>query len=132
MTYCVAHYIMVIRNQERGDDMKKDEIVSGFLGELRRGNVVLCVLAMLGEATYGYGLIEKLSDTGISVEANTLYPLLRRLEGQGLLQSTWNTDTAKPRKYYELTEFGKEVKQQMKEEWLEIGRKMNDILEGEI
>ena len=109
--------------------MNKDEIVSSFLGELRRGTVILCVLANLRETTYGYGLIEKLSQTGISIEANTLYPLLRRLEGQGLLQSVWNTDGAKPRKYYELTEFGKDVLSELKKHWFETTQNMNQILE---
>ena len=110
--------------------MNKEDIVSSFLGELRRGTVILCVLANLGEPTYGYGLIEKLSKTGISIEANTLYPLLRRLEGQGLLQSLWNTDSAKPRKYYNLTALGKEVLDELKKHWSDTVQNMNDILEG--
>ena len=61
--------------------LDKNEIVANFSQELRRGTLILCVLANLKETTYGYGLIEKLSQTGISIEANTLYPLLRRLEG---------------------------------------------------
>ncbi|MCL1793266.1 MAG: PadR family transcriptional regulator [Oscillospiraceae bacterium] len=110
--------------------MNKDEIVNSFLGELRRGTVILCVLANLRESTYGYGLIEKLSQTGISIEANTLYPLLRRLEGQGLLFSKWNTNSAKPRKYYELTDFGKEVLTELKKHWFETTQNMNKILEA--
>lgn len=110
--------------------MDRNEIISGFLGELRRGTVILCVLANLNEPTYGYGLIEKLTDTGISIEANTLYPLLRRLEGQGLLQSSWNTDGAKPRKYYNLTDFGKEVLTELKKHWHSTVKNMNQILEG--
>ena len=110
--------------------MNKDEIVNSFLGELRRGTVILCVLANLRESTYGYGLIEKLSQTGISIEANTLYPLLRRLEGQGLLLSEWNTDGAKPRKYYELTDFGRDILSELKKHWSETTQNMNQILEG--
>ena len=108
--------------------MDKKSIIDGFLGEIRRGTVILCVLANLGEPTYGYGLIEKLSKTGISIEANTLYPLMRRLEGQGLLQSTWNTDGAKPRKYYDLTDFGKEVLVELKKHWSDTVQNMNKIL----
>ena len=114
-----------------GDVLNKDDIVNSFLGELRRGTVILCVLSHLRETTYGYGLIEKLSQTGISIEANTLYPLLRRLEGQGLLKSVWNTDGAKPRKYYELTDFGKEVLGELKNHWSETTQNMNQILEGQ-
>lgn len=109
--------------------LDKDEIIGGFVAELRRGTVILCVLANLGIPTYGYGLIEKLADTGISIEANTLYPLLRRLEGQGLLQSSWNTDGAKPRKYYNLTDFGKEVLAELKKHWHNTVTNMNQILE---
>ena len=111
--------------------MEKNELIANFSQELRRGTLILCVLANLKESTYGYGLIEKLSKTGISIEANTLYPLLRRLEGQELLQSTWNTDGAKPRKYYELTDFGKEVLEELKKHWWETTQNMNQILEGQ-
>ena len=109
--------------------MNKEDIINSFLGELRRGTVILCVLANISETTYGYGLIEKLSRTGISIEANTLYPLLRRLEGQGLLQGVWNTDGAKPRKYYDLTDFGKEVLSELKEHWFSTVQNMEKILE---
>lgn len=110
--------------------MDKNAIVSSFLAELRRGTVILCVLANLREATYGYALIEKLASTGISIEANTLYPLLRRLEGQGLLESAWNTDGAKPRKYYTRTAFGNEVFAELSAHWYSTVQTMNEMLEG--
>ena len=109
--------------------MNKNELVAGFAQELRRGTVILCVLANLKEPTYGYGMIEKLSNTGISIEANTLYPLLRRLEEQKLLSSTWNTEGAKPRKYYELTDFGKEILGDLKTQWQNTVQSMNEIME---
>ena len=109
--------------------MDKKELVANFSQELRRGTLILCVLANLKEPTYGYSLIEKLSKTGISIEANTLYPLLRRLEGQELLASTWNTDGAKPRKYYDLTDFGCEVLGELKKHWQGTVQSMNEILE---
>ena len=109
--------------------MNKDEIISGFLLEMRRGTVILCVLAKLNESTYGYNLIAELAGTGIAIEANTLYPLLRRLEGQGLLESSWNTEGAKPRKYYNTTAFGKEVLVSLKNHWLKTVSNMNNILE---
>jgi len=107
----------------------KKELIANFSQELRRGMLILCVLANLKEPTYGYSLIEKLSQTGVSIEANTLYPLLRRLEGQELLASIWNTEGAKPRKYYELTEFGKEVLGELKKHWQSTIKSMNEILE---
>ena len=109
--------------------MDKKALVANFSQELRRGTLILCVLANLKESTYGYNLIEKLSKTGISIEANTLYPLLRRLEGQELLASEWNTEGTKPRKYYILTDFGKEVLGELKENWQNSVQSMNKILE---
>ena len=109
-------------------DKAKDEIVSGFLLELRRGAVILCVLAKLREPTYGYHLIAQLAGTGMAVEANTLYPLLRRLEGQGLLESSWNTEGAKPRKYYAATAFGLEVLDALRLQWRRAARSIDDIL----
>jgi len=109
-------------------ETEKEEIISGFVLELRRGTVVLCVLAKLKEPTYGYSLIAELSETGVAIEANTLYPLLRRLEGQGLLESSWNTEGAKPRKYYVTTAFGKEVLSELKKRWQKTARSVEDLL----
>jgi len=110
--------------------LEKDELISGFILELRRGTVILCVLAKLKNPTYGYNLIAELAGTGIAIEANTLYPLLRRLESQGLLISSWNTDGAKPRKYYATTELGKEVLSVLEKHWQKNVQSMNNILEG--
>ena len=112
-------------------DKELGEIVSGFLLELRRGTVILCVLAKLRRPAYGYQLITDLAETGMPVEANTLYPLLRRLEAQGLLESTWNTEGAKPRKYYAATPFGLEALETLKGHWQTTAQNMNAILEQE-
>ena len=80
--------------------MNCDEIVSGLILEFRRGTLIMVVLAQLNKPMYGYSLIKELEGKGISIEGNTLYPLLRRLESQGLLKSEWETDETKPRKYY--------------------------------
>ena len=111
--------------------MDTKEIISGFILELRRGTVILCVLAKLKEPTYGYSLIAELANIGFPIEANTLYPLLRRLESQGLLESTWNTEGAKPRKYYNTTAFGKEILVELKKHWKNTTQNMNTLLEGE-
>jgi DNA-binding PadR family transcriptional regulator len=112
--------------------MTTEELVSGFLLELRRGTVVLCVLAKLHTPMYGYNLITELADTGVAIEANTLYPLLRRLEGQGLLVSTWNTEGAKPRKYYVTTSVGKEVLNELSTQWNHIVSSLNEMLEDRL
>ena len=112
--------------------MNKNEVMSGLLLELRRGTVVLCVLARLRQPAYGYNLVGDLSQSGIVIEANTLYPLLRRLEGQRLLESAWNTDAAKPRKYYRTTDFGKEILAELRLHWHGAVEAVNIILEDEI
>ena len=87
------------------------------LQEVRRGTVVLASLLSLREADYGYRLLETLDAAGFAVDANTLYPLLRRLERQGLLTSDWNTDEARPRKYYTTSSAGIEVAQALLTDW---------------
>ena len=78
----------------------------GHLQELRRGTIVLASLQLLRRPGYGYGLLEQLADAGFPTDANTLYPLLRRLEKQGYLASEWNTDEARPRKFYRTSAAG--------------------------
>lgn len=74
--------------------------------ELRRGTIVLACLRLLVAPGYGYGLLEELQARGFDTDANTLYPLLRRLEKQGHLTSEWNTDDARPRKFYRTSTAG--------------------------
>src|SRR5690554_747409 len=85
--------------------------------ELRRGVIILSVLSQLGEPQYGYYLVQSLGEKGISVDPGTLYPLLRRLEKQGLLESKWDTNENRPRKYYLITLTGQEVYNQLRGEW---------------
>ncbi len=94
-----------------------DEFIAGHLQELRRGTVVLACLVRLRRPDYGYALLESLEDVGVSTDANTLYPLLRRLEKQGLLISEWNTDEARPRKFYRTSAAGDAVAQVLIEDW---------------
>ncbi|CAN7277758.1 PadR family transcriptional regulator [Knoellia sp. LjRoot47] len=93
------------------------DLVTGHLQELRRGTVVLACLATLARPRYGYALLETLADAGFAVDGNTLYPLLRRLEKQGLLTSQWNTDEARPRKFYSVSPDGAAVLDQLRTEW---------------
>ena len=80
--------------------MIEDDALATHRQELRRGTAVLACLLILQRADYGYALLERLQGSGFDVDANTLYPLLRRLEKQGLLTSEWNTDESRPRKFY--------------------------------
>lgn len=108
--------------------MDQKELLTGMVMELRRGTVVLCALSKLNTPMYGYNLLSELSECGIPVEANTLYPLLRRLESQGLLKSEWNTQEAKPRKYYETTDLGKQICTQLKAHWNDTAESVGRII----
>ncbi|UIP57963.1 PadR family transcriptional regulator [Agromyces marinus] len=100
--------------------MSLDDTTAGHLQELRRGTVVLGCLAMLRRPDYGYSLLESLGRNGLAVDANTLYPLLRRLEKQGLLTSEWNTDEARPRKFYRTSPAGDALAKVLAADWREL------------
>jgi len=89
--------------------MTTDDVLPGHLQELRRGTAVMASLAALREPGYGYALLQTLGAAGIQVDANTLYPLLRRLEEQGLLTAEWDTTASRPRKIYRTSDDGREV-----------------------
>ena len=104
-----------------------DEVVSGHLQELRRGTVVLACLAILRAPGYGYALLETLDRAGFGVDANTLYPLLRRLEKQGLLTSQWNTDESRPRKFYSTSADGLELLAALRSDWRALDAAIADL-----
>ncbi|BCB03619.1 PadR family transcriptional regulator [Bacillus sp. KH172YL63] len=106
-----------------------NEIVDKLLQELRRGTITIGVLSQLFHPQYGYSLVSKLGDKGIDVEPGTLYPLLRRLEKQGLLQSEWDTNETRPRKYYVLSDIGKEVYMTLEKEWEKIVKSMEVLMD---
>lgn len=97
--------------------MSEDELLATHLQELRRGTVVLACLLILRQPNYGYALLEYLERSGFAVDANTLYPLLRRLEKQGLLTSEWNTDEARPRKFYRTSAAGEAMADALTSDW---------------
>lgn len=97
--------------------------------ELRRGILVLAALNQLKEAKYGYALINSLAEKGLEIDQGTLYPLLRRLEAQGLLQSEWNVEGSRPRRYYILSEDGIQVLVGLNEVWREITETMDRLLQ---
>lgn len=107
--------------------MEPDQILNNLETELRRGSLTLCVLSQLEQAQYGYSLLQLLAEKGIVIEANTLYPLLRRLEAQGLLESTWDTTETRPRKFYQLNENGKSLLSALKQTWIEQANLMNRL-----
>jgi DNA-binding PadR family transcriptional regulator len=107
-----------------------DSVVPGLVQELRRGTVVLACLCVLTEPRYGYALLATLEEAGIAVDANTLYPLLRRLEKQGLLTSEWNTDEARPRKFYVVSPLGAEVRTALASEWTGLHQHLDTVIQG--
>lgn len=98
--------------------------------ELRRGILVLAALSQLKEEKYGYALINSLAEKGLDIEQGTLYPLLRRLESQGLLESEWNTEGSRPRRYYVISAEGINTLQNLTAEWREITTVMEKLLAG--
>jgi DNA-binding PadR family transcriptional regulator len=100
--------------------MYDDEVLATHLQELRRGTVVLACLLLLKNPGYGYALIETLEQRGFATDANTLYPLLRRLEKQGLLVSEWDTAEARPRMFYRTSDDGARLAELLSAEWRTI------------
>lgn len=107
--------------------MPEKDPYQNFLTELRRGSLTMAVLGCLKKPHYGYALLQTLQDAGVSIEANTLYPLLRRLESQGLLTSDWDTTESRPRKYYTINDTGKSVLAGLLSEWKNMRRSIEAI-----
>ena len=97
--------------------MLNDEALATHRQELRRGTIVLACLLLLSRPNYGYALLDTLEKSGFDVDANTLYPLLRRLEKQGLLTSVWNTEDSRPRKFYATSKDGAALADTLKRDW---------------
>src|SRR5690625_5155872 len=100
------------------------------LQELRRGTVVLAALQLLRTPGYGYGLLEQLERNGFPTDGNMLYPLLRRLEKQGFLTSEWNTEEARPRKFYRTSPAGDDLCAALVKEWTTLTEAINAMTKG--
>ncbi len=96
--------------------------------ELRRGAIVLAILAQLRTEHYGYSLREKLAAGGLAVNEGTLYPLLRRLEAQGLLTSDWDLGAGRPRRYYRISRTGRRTLTDLETEWQSLVAVMERML----
>ena len=97
--------------------------------ELRRGVLVLAVLSSLKEPHYGYSLRKQLQDAGIDIDEGTLYPLVRRLADQGLLDSEWRQAEGRERRYYQLSEVGADLLVQLTKEWQQLNKALGPLLE---
>lgn len=96
--------------------------------ELRRGSLVLAVLACLRTERYGYTLRQALAADGLEMEESTLYPLLRRLESQGLLASEWREEEKRRKRFYRLSPAGTEMLAALAAEWRRIGASLDKLL----
>jgi DNA-binding PadR family transcriptional regulator len=109
-------------------DRAQPDPAGSLLLELRRGVVVLGVLAQLRQDAYGYALKRSLAALGLDIDEGTLYPLLRRLEAQGMLESRWNIEEGRPRRYYRISPKGGELLRSLTEEWRSLTRALEGVL----
>jgi DNA-binding PadR family transcriptional regulator len=96
--------------------------------EFRRGALVLAVLSQLREEQYGYSLKKALAERGLEIDEGTLYPLLRRLEAQGLLRSRWRLEDGRPRRYYRASALGESMQRELATDWQSLARAMERLL----
>ncbi len=105
------------------------ELFENMRLELRRGCLTVAVLAQLRTERYGYTLRKALADDGLPIDEGTLYPLLRRLESQGLLVSEWREEDKRNKRFYRLSPIGEEILQQLLAEWQSISKSLSQILQ---
>lgn len=98
--------------------------------ELRRGFLTVAVLAQLKEEHYGYALRKALEEQALEIDENTLYPLLRRLESQGLLTSEWRETDKRNKRFYKLSKSGKAILVQLLDEWETNNNSLKRIVNG--
>jgi PadR family transcriptional regulator PadR len=104
------------------------ELFDNLRLELRRGCLVVAVLVQLRTELYGYAIRKALSDQGLAIDENTLYPLLRRLESQGLLASQWREEEKRNKRFYRLSPTGEAVLASLLEEWRQMNSALDRIL----
>ncbi|MET8350399.1 MULTISPECIES: PadR family transcriptional regulator [unclassified Micromonospora] len=110
--------------------MVSEDVLRTHLQELRRGTVVVASLVALRRPDYGYALLQRLTDHGFPVDANTLYPLLRRLEDQGLLTSEWNTEESRPRKFYRTSDEGESMLGRLLDDLAAVQTSITGLIQG--
>jgi PadR family transcriptional regulator PadR len=105
------------------------EVFENLRLELRRGCLTLAVLTQLRTERYGYTLRKALADDGLEIDEGTLYPLLRRLESQGLLVSQWREEEKRNKRFYKLSPDGEKILRQLLDEWERINTSLGRILQ---
>ncbi len=109
------------------DDSQR-EAYDKIAQELRRGVLILAALSQLKAQKYGYALISQLAENGLEIDQGTLYPLLRRLESQGLLESSWIVEESRPRRYYVITASGTAVLEALVHDWHDLTAVLEKML----
>jgi PadR family transcriptional regulator, regulatory protein PadR len=104
------------------------DVLENLRLELRRGSLILAVLGVLRTEQYGYALRKTLAEQGIEIDENTLYPLLRRLESQGLLVSVWREEEKRKKRFYRLSPEGDATLDLLAEEWRRLNAALDRIL----
>lgn len=105
------------------------EVFENLRLELRRGCLILAVLAALRTEQYGYTLRKALAESGMEIDEGTLYPLLRRLESQGLLTSQWREEDKRNKRFYRLSAEGKLILKQLLQEWRDIDSALKVVID---
>jgi PadR family transcriptional regulator PadR len=108
-----------------------DELVDNLRLELRRGSLILAVMAQLRSEQYGYILRKSLTDLGLDIDENTLYPLLRRLETQGLLSSVWREQDKRNKRFYKLSPVGESVFERLRAEWQQLNESLARVMDDQ-
>jgi len=106
----------------------EDDLYEKLRLELRRGSLILAVLAALKQERYGYTLRRVLADGGLDIDEGALYPMLRRLESQGLLTSEWREEDKRNKRFYRLSPDGAVLLDQLAAEWRAINTSLNTLL----
>jgi PadR family transcriptional regulator len=106
------------------------ELFENLRLELRRGCLTVAVLTQLRQEHYGYALRKALADRGMAIDENTLYPLLRRLESQGLLVSQWREEDKRNKRFYRLSADGEQILERLLAEWRDINDSLNRIADS--
>jgi DNA-binding PadR family transcriptional regulator len=109
--------------------MESVQSIDNLILEMRRGVIVLAVLSQCRQEQYGYSLMKSIAEKGLEIDQGTLYPLLRRLETQGLLSSSWRLEDARPRRYYVISPEGQEILPRLVTEWESMVQMIRRILE---
>lgn len=104
------------------------DLIDSLRLELRRGTLILAVLAELKTERYGYTLRKALAELGLEIDEGTLYPLLRRLESQGLLRSEWREEDKRQKRFYRLSPEGKKILEQLLAEWRALSAALDNIV----